>query len=122
MISHEIRQSLREGKVENGHVVVSLPSGGAGVIVLDKGNDPEHKDVKKLLAQDTTKPLLKIFLPKTAVVPIEKGKLIIDPWQEVFLVDYESSGRRREFWIHLLSSGGTGGAAPPAGAAPQMAF
>ena len=117
MISHEIRLTLREGQVDTGYVLVSLPTGGAGLLVIEKGAD---SDIKKLISQETTKVLLRILLPKATVLPVEKGKLLMDPWQEVYLVDYDNSGRRREFWVQTFSSGGAALPAAGAGGNPPM--
>ncbi len=43
-------------------------------------------------------------------MPFEKGKMLIEPWQEIFLIDYDGSGRRREFKVHVSAE-----TPPPAG-------
>jgi thiamine phosphate synthase YjbQ (UPF0047 family) len=103
-IIHEVRRVVREANTENGTVTVVIPNPGAAVAVLDTG-DPAFKsdDLKKALEPYLSNGLIRCFLPKSVVVPFEKGKLLIEPFQEIFVIDYETSGRRREFKVQVTA-------------------
>lgn len=75
-------------------MTATVPLPGAAVVVM---GPPEDKEVKK----EDLKPAA-CFLPKSIVIPIEKGRMVIEPWQEVFLMDYTPSGRRREFRVQVF--------------------
>jgi thiamine phosphate synthase YjbQ (UPF0047 family) len=98
-IIHEVRRVVREGNTENGSVTIVIPSPGAGLTVLDPNDRPE--DLKKTLEPHVASGLIKAILPKTLTLPFEKYKMLIEPWQEIFLIDYETSGRRREFKVQV---------------------
>jgi thiamine phosphate synthase YjbQ (UPF0047 family) len=98
-IIHEVRRVVKEGNTENGSVTVVIPSPGAGLAVLDPNDRPE--DLKKTLEAQMASGLIKILLPKTLTIPFEKYKMMIEPWQELYLIDYDTSGRRREFKVQV---------------------
>lgn len=99
-ISHEIRSVLRESKVEKGTMTLLVPQEGAGVVALEAGKPVEG--LKKELESYPEKGLLKLLIPKTLAMPLEQGKMLSDPWEEVFLVDYGSLARRREFRVQVF--------------------
>lgn len=102
-IGHEVRFALRDAKAEEGSVLVVIPYGGAGLVLLEKEkddpklqkNDPLRKALEAYL------PVASCFLPKTMSLPFEKGKLITDPWQDVHLIDYLKAGKRREYKVQV---------------------
>lgn len=98
-ISHEIRSLLKESKADRGGATVIAPNGGAGIVAMEPGvqTDEIRKGLEPLLANG----LVRCLLSKSLVVPFEQGRLMTDPRQEVFLIDYEPSGRRREFRVQL---------------------
>lgn len=91
LIGHEVRAAIRESKAEKGWVSLLLPRPGCGIITIETAE-------RNGLAVERGQARL---LPKSLVVPFEKGKIAFDPWQEVFVVDYEDSGRRREVMVQV---------------------
>ena len=98
-IVHEVRRVVKEGNTENGSVTIVIPNPGAGLAVLDINDRPE--DLKKTLEPHVASGLVKVMLPKSLTIPFEKFKMLIEPWQEIFLIDYDTSGRRREFKVQV---------------------
>jgi thiamine phosphate synthase YjbQ (UPF0047 family) len=103
-VVHEVRRVVREANTENGTVTVVIPNPGAGVAVIDTG-DPAFKadGLKKALEPHLASGLIRCFLPKSVVIPFEKGKLHIEPFQEIFVIDYDTSGKRREFRVQVTA-------------------
>lgn len=86
VIGHEIRGFVKEAGVgKNGWVTLMAPQPGATFGASPKGVNLET--VKRV---------------PSLVIPVMGGNLMIDPWQEVFLIDEETSGRRREFFVQLF--------------------
>ncbi|EKD42801.1 MAG: hypothetical protein ACD_73C00014G0001, partial [uncultured bacterium] len=42
------------------------------------------------------------MLHSSIVIPIKDGKLLLGPWQEVIVVDFDDKVGRREINIHVL--------------------
>lgn len=103
-IIHEVRRVVKEANTENGTATVVIPHPGAAVAVLETG-DPAFKleDLKKALEPYIANQLIRCLLPKSVVIPFEKGKLQIEPFQEIFVIDYENSGKRREFRVQVTA-------------------
>ena len=98
LLSHEVRTALREVKAETGNALVIVPFPGAGLVVLGSSGE-DMEGLRKGLREFHQKCVVACFLPKCLVLPIDKGRLIIEPWQEIYLVDYEIMGKRRELQV-----------------------
>jgi thiamine phosphate synthase YjbQ (UPF0047 family) len=103
-IIHEVRRVVKEANTENGTATVVIPNPGAAVAVLETG-DPAFRteDLKKALEPYIANQLIRCLLPKSVSVPFEKGKLMIEPFQEIFVIDYDTSGKRREFKVQVTA-------------------
>ncbi len=101
LIGHEVRRTMIESNAEEGLVTLSLPSTGAGFAIFESDFKPE--DIKKSLEPFRDNKLLQCFLPKTLSLTFEKTNLTIQPWQNVYLIDYENTARRREIRLQLFS-------------------
>lgn len=98
-IGHDVRGLVREAKVENGWVTVACRHPGASVATL-------ANDAKTLaeVREGLTNPFpLRLLLPAILTVPVEQGKIGCEPWQELFLIDFDPSGRRREVTVQIFS-------------------
>lgn len=98
-IGHEVRQAIREAKTEAGQVLIAIPFPGAALAVLEP--DAKKDDLRKGLQPFLENGLARCLLAKSLVLPIEKGRMTIEPWQEVFLIDYDTTGKRREFRVQV---------------------
>ncbi len=117
-IIHEVRRVVKEANTENGTATIVISNPGAGLAVFDSAERLD--EVKKALEPHIATGLIRTLLPKSLAMPFEKMKMLIEPWQEIFLIDYDNSGRRREFKVHVSAETpppaagkkGAGGAAP----------
>lgn len=98
-IGHEVRQAIREAKMEEGQVLVLVPHPGAAAVAMEP--DVKAGEIKKGLEPFLQNQLIRCLLPRSLVLPVDKGRMSIEPWQEVFLIDYETTGKRREFRVQL---------------------
>ncbi|MBI2083157.1 MAG: YjbQ family protein [Deltaproteobacteria bacterium] len=117
-IGHDVRGFVREAKIENGLVTVAcrLPGGGVALLTTDgKAVQQIREQVKKDFSQSLSAGF-KYLLPPALSVPIENGKMIFEPWQDLYLVDFEASGRRREVVIQIFSEPKEQAGAPGKGA------
>lgn len=99
-IGHDVRGFLRESRVESGLVLVSPRHPGAAVVVLAS----EGKVVEELsqALRESFPPHLHVLLPVSLTLAVEGGKIVGDPWQELYLIDYETVGRRREVVVQIF--------------------
>ena len=116
LVSHELRRVVNEARPELGQVTVIIPFPGAAVCMFDK--DVSREALTKELTPYVKNQLIQCLLPKSLVVLVEKGKMVTDPWQDVFLIDFESTGRRREFRVCLFSETAAASGPGKPGAAP----
>ena len=98
-IGHEVRRAVRENRVEHGQITLVIPNPGAAVAVME--SDCKIPNIKKGLEGFLASGVISSLIPKTLVLPVEAGRMSIEPWQEVFLIDYDTSARRREFRVQL---------------------
>ncbi|MBI2982423.1 MAG: YjbQ family protein [Deltaproteobacteria bacterium] len=101
-IGHDVRGFVRESKIENGLVTVSCRLAGGGIAVLTtegKGFQAVCEEIKR----DLPKTGWRHLLPTTVSVPVENGKLVFEPWQDLYLIDIEVAARRREVVVQLFS-------------------
>ena len=111
-IGHEVRRVVKESAAEEGQVVVTLPFSGAGLVVMEP--DIKVEELKKNLKPFLDNGLIRCFLPKSIVLPVEKGGMATEPWQNIFLMDYDNLGKRREFRVQVQWEAPAAPAQPPA--------
>ncbi len=101
-VGHEVRRALLEGAQEEGQVLMVIPHPGAGLVIMELEAPPAQLDqLKKELLTFQQNGLIRCFLPKSIVLPFEKGRMSMEPWQDLFLIDYDTSGKRREFRVQV---------------------
>lgn len=99
-IIHDVRLTIRDSQLSDGLVTIHTPKNGAGLIVtpLSKEQLEEVKEKFKDLES----------LHTSLSLPFQKKELVLDPKQMIYLVDVDSTAKRREFYVQLL------GDTPPA--------
>lgn len=117
-ISHDIKYAIRDSKSPDGLLTVVIPQSGAGLVVMPA--IPEAMEELKTTmdmfgaeagsARDALKrerdigPIIQsALLGRTVHLPFTDSKLILDPYDEVLLVDFEKKVGRREFVIQIVS-------------------
>ncbi len=125
--THDVKRALRESQVLQGLLTVHLPSSTSGVVILE--NDPSIREALKnhilsLVPSPTGKPrpvrksgtghteahLQATCLSSSVSIPIKDGQLLMGPWQEVIVFDFDDKVARCEVLIHVMGEG----ASPPA--------
>ena len=101
-IGHDVRGFLRESRAENGMVTVGFRHPGASVALLAADGKKGAEEIQQALKGSFPAPL-RSLLPQSLTLPVEGGKVVCDPWQEIFLVDYEAVGRRREVVVQIFT-------------------
>ena len=120
LASSDVKRALSDSKVKQGILNVALSTGSAGLALLE--NDPKILDgVKKYLieafAEDPKaasegsrrsgagaayQHQRAALLQATLSLPIKDGQLATNPWQEVFVFEFEAKPHRRELIITIL--------------------
>ncbi len=130
-VIHEIHYAIKDSKIPDGLVTVIAPEPGAALTVLEPLPEitaafketleifpGEGAALSKRKEPIAMAPRIKAaMMGKTVHVPFSKGKLVLGPREEVVLVDFETSAKRREFFVQVM------GEAPPAPAGagrPQL--
>ena len=103
--SADVGRALRESQVVNGLLTVFIPQGGAGVVLLE--NKPAlQAEFKELIVSFADKAHLRGALLSSSVgIPIKDGKLLLGPWQEVIIFDFDEKVGRREVLLHVMGEG-----------------
>jgi len=106
-IGHDVRGFVREAKLEKGTVTVTCPRAGAFLALLSTdgpASTEERERIRKGMAGDAVS-FLRPLLPPSVSVPVDGGKMVFEPWRELFLVDFEGMARRREVCVQIVSEG-----------------
>lgn len=127
-IIHEINRTLRESKVSEGLATVFVPAPGAGLAVVEPlpdivaklgeaaaffpGEGVETKNRRK--EEIAVGPrIASAMLGRSVSVPVDKGRLVLSPREEVVLVDFELASRRREFCVQVMGEEPAAKGGPP---------
>ena len=114
-ITNRVNQIVKNSKMKDGICLISCPGSTAGITTIEY--EPELlKDFKEFLEKlvpsnksyrhdkawgeanafsHLRSALIKPFL----TVPIEEGKLVLGPWQQIVFVDFDNRPRTREILI-----------------------
>ncbi|MBI1908936.1 MAG: YjbQ family protein [Deltaproteobacteria bacterium] len=88
-IIHDVKRAMRESTILKGLVTITPPAGKA---LLTVTTEEELKAAGLVQARSLT-------------LPVEKGDLLLAPREQIFLIDSDPSGRRREFWVQVIGDG-----------------
>ena len=117
-IIHDVRYAVRDSKAVEGLVTVIVPGAGASVMIFEPIEEvkEELKIAFELFAGEGGEALNKkkekisvsahvqaTTFGRQISIPLSKGKLVIDPYEDIFLIDFEKKSVRREFLIQVLS-------------------
>lgn len=119
--THDVKRALRESQILNGVVTVFLPGSACGVALLE--NDPKVQEgvrdltVSFIPNSGEVRPVRKsgtgrveghlrgALLSQSVQIPVKDGRLLLGPWQEVVVFDFDDKGGRREVVIHVMGEG-----------------
>ncbi len=121
VITHDVKRAVRESGISSGVVTVLIPGATAGIAILE--GDPkiyeEYKEwvEKQVPAQGGARPYRKsgtgrneahlraALVGLTLGIPLQEGKLMLGPWQEVVLLDFDDKIGRREITVQIVGEG-----------------
>jgi secondary thiamine-phosphate synthase enzyme len=135
-VTSDVRYAIRDSSAKNGLVTVFVPGPGAAVSVFEpldevkddlkasfaalaegekKGKDKYKQDV------DAAPRVLAALVGRSAAVPFKDAKLVMAPYDEIFLIDLEKKAGRREFVVQVIGEDAPAqGQQPPQRGAPQQ--
>lgn len=117
-VIHECRYAVRDSKSSDGLLTAIVPQSGASLVIMPAISDvidelkasmdvfgsEAGSAVDKLKRERAIGPIIQsTILGRTVHVPFQDGALILDPYDEIFLVDFERWRGRREIVIQILS-------------------
>jgi secondary thiamine-phosphate synthase enzyme len=115
-VIHEINYAIKDSTIQEGLVTVVVTEPGAAVTILEPLPDivAQFKDTLEIFPGEgetlsrrkesiPVAPRIKAaMLGKTVHIPCKDGKLVLGPREEVVLVDFEKSAKRREFYVQVM--------------------
>lgn len=116
-VIHEINRAIREAAVPAGIATILVPAAGGAVSIIEPLPDliaklkeamkifpGEGVEIKNRRKEDISvgPRVSAAMLGKSVQLPFANGRLLIAPREEVVLVDLESSGMRREFYVQIM--------------------
>ncbi|MDO8462031.1 MAG: hypothetical protein Q7S98_04125 [Deltaproteobacteria bacterium] len=99
-VVHDVRRALKESAILKGLVTILPPAGGADIVVGSEGEIVEGKG----------------SLSRSLTLPLDKGELLLDSRQQIFLINRTGTASRCEFLVHVFGEGAEAKAAPRGGA------
>ncbi len=129
-VIHEVNRTIREANATEGSIIIIVPEAGAALAVIEPLEDIVGllKDALKVfpgegvLTKDRRKEEIDVgpriaaaMLGKSLHIPLSGGKLVLGAREEPVLIDLEKSGRRREFYVQVVTEGGGQQQQRPAG-------
>lgn len=122
LITHDVKRAVRESDCQDGMVLLLIPGATAGVTLLEEdpkihqqycqwveeqipeseGSRPNRRSGTGRISAHLRAALVGVQL----AFPLERGKLMIGPWQEVVLMDFDDKVGRREFTIQVFGESG----------------
>jgi len=117
-ITSRVEEAVRNSKIKEGICLVSSPGSTVGLTTIEY--EPQLlKDFKEFLekiipsdkkyhhddvwgeANGFSHLRSSLFKPFLAI-PVENGKLILGPWQQVVFVDFDNRPREREIFVKVF--------------------
>jgi len=129
-ITSDVKYAIRDANGKDGLVTVAIPGAGASVIVFEPIKEviDELKTVIEMFAGEKEHCIDKrkeqvMLAPRiqTAIfgrfvsLPIKDGRLMLDPYEEIYLIDFDKKIRRREFFVQVMSEDAQAAQAAPKG-------
>jgi len=120
-ITHDVKYALRDSEADEGLVTVVASSPGAALLVVEPVDEviAELKEAFKMFPGEgkeaTTRRKESVtvgarvraaMIGKSVSLPFADGKPLIGLREEVVLIDFENTGRRREYAVQVMGEGG----------------
>ena len=132
-IIHDVRYAIRDANAKDGLVTVIVPDSSAALTIIEPipavieelkiafeifaGEGATATDRRKVTI-DISPRVQAAMLGRSLSIPLKDGKLIIDPYEEIYLIDFDKTGKRRQFCVQVMVEDAP---AKPAGQPPKTA-
>ena len=100
-IHAEVQFALRDCGLKSGVLMVSIPDSGASPIVFDAQTE-KIETLKEAFKQLGPPFVQGVYIGNSVSVPFQGDKLLLAPKRNVYIVDFATEGKRREFVLHLM--------------------
>jgi secondary thiamine-phosphate synthase enzyme len=121
VITHDVKRAVRESEIPSGTLTVFVPGATAGLAILE-GDPKIYEEYKnwvesQIPVKGGPRPnrrsgtgrneahLRAALVGISVVIPVLESKLMLGPWQEVVLYDFDDKIGRREITIQLVGEG-----------------
>ena len=127
-VGHDVRRLVREKPLKEGFANIIAPGPGAAVTIIEPlpdiieqlkeafavfpGADLKTKNKRKEDIAVAPK-VRAALLGRSITIPIQDQKLLLGPREEIVLVDFEPTSKRREIVMQVFGIGVQSGKAPP---------
>lgn len=116
-VIHEIGYAVRDAGAAEGLVTVVVPEPGGALTILEPLPEivAQFKEALEIFPGEGVEtisrrkepipvaPRIKAaMLGKTVHIPFKDAKLVLGAREEVVLIDFEKTGKRREFWVQVM--------------------
>lgn len=126
-ITHDVRYAVRDAGLREGLVSVVVPDPGAALTIIESLDEvvAELAAALKMLPGGDKEILTKrketvcvgariraALLGKSLSLPLKEGELVMGSREDIVVIDFERSARRRAFAVQVMGEGGgesTGG-------------
>jgi len=139
-VIHEVNRAIREANVPTGLATIVVTEPGGAITVLEPLPElvAQFKEALEVFPGEGIETLSRrkepipvaprikaAMLGKSIQIPFDNQRLILGPREEVVIVDFEKTGKRREFYVQVMgeaqaAGGPHRGAPPPRGAKPPV--
>ncbi|MBN1283126.1 MAG: YjbQ family protein [Proteobacteria bacterium] len=125
-VIHETNRAIREANAQDGLVTIIVPEPGAALAILEPlseileqfrsslaifpGEGVEAKN-RRREAVPVSPRVVSAVLGRSVSIPLAAGKLVLGLREEPMLVDMDPRGRRREFFVQVMSEAAQAAAA-----------
>ena len=139
-VTHEVKYTIRDSTCQGGVATILLPEGGAGVIIAEPlpavlDAFKQHWEalrgsstVQEATTNDLRKREVAVWprlmgatVGSTVQVPFSNSVLLLDPYAEIFVVDFDPVARRREVIVQIMGEPPQTAAAGPQAGTPAQA-
>jgi len=128
-VTHDVKFAVRDAQAKNGLVTVIIPGPGASLAIFEpveglideiktvlsafgegenKGRDKWNKDVSLFPRVQAA------MMGRSVSVPLKDGRLVLSPYDEIYLIDFDKKSRRREFFVQVMALDAKEGGQPQA--------
>jgi len=108
-LKHDIRLALRESEAEEGLINVFVPDGLGAIVLAPERLEKERvflrwlTDWMQYKGEPPTREFLAYLFGATVTIPLEKGAMAISHQSSIFMVDFTSEAKRREWRVAIFS-------------------